>query len=238
MEYLQDSFVKTDDGIAIHVRSSLNYDDALPPLVCVAGMLGTVESFERELESLGPRRVITYTHRGLGRSGAIQPGQASFKSRCLDLEAVSQSVAKPFFLLAFSRGVPIAIDFALKHGACLRGLVLIDCPPEYKRTSESWASRALESPHWKPYEKTIKLYAAESAEISFWEALHLLNLPTLLVRGGTSDSLLTADACSKMQALLPRAETVVLPSSGHGPSDADYPLFLSSVDNFLMRHQA
>lgn len=47
------------------------------------------------METLTPRGVISYSHRGLGKSGPLKIGQGSFPSRSLDVAAVAEGFRSP-----------------------------------------------------------------------------------------------------------------------------------------------
>jgi hypothetical protein len=104
------------DGISIHCLSSSDYDSNFVPIVMVPGMLGTANSLSENIEYLSPRRVVTFSHRGIDKSGNIQIGQGNFASRCLNIEAVVKHFQlEQYYLYGFSRGVPLVIQHALNN---------------------------------------------------------------------------------------------------------------------------
>jgi hypothetical protein len=65
---MKESFAKSRDGLDIHFLETKGADPALIPLVIVPGMMGLASFHEEEMKKLRPRRVVSITHRGLGKT--------------------------------------------------------------------------------------------------------------------------------------------------------------------------
>ena len=67
-----------------------------------------------------------------------------------------------------------------------------------------------------------------------WRALDgLKRVPTLLVRGATSD-VLAAGVATRMVDVLEAGELVTIPATGHAPT-LDEPAVISAIDRLLAR---
>ena len=134
---IRDQFTHAPDGARIHfLDNESNSKDNLP-LVIVSGMLGIADHYRNELKALAPNRVIAISHRGLGKSGPISAGKATFAHRVSDIGAVTRYLGlKKYVLYAFSRGVALAVAHGLANLGSIEAMVLHDCEPTYIRPSE------------------------------------------------------------------------------------------------------
>jgi pimeloyl-ACP methyl ester carboxylesterase len=136
--------------------------------------------------------------------------------------------------VAFSVGVAFALGYACAYPERVRGLVIIDYPARYPQFTHEWAERAVArgSTHHVE-ERVVRALGRESEEIPLWGGLGALACPTLILRGGQPDSLLTAEQAQMYRRCLPSAEMVLFADAGHALWVPDYARFLRTVDGFL-----
>ena len=205
------------------------------PLVYVPGSLGSAEDFRTEMGRLAPRPCIAVSPRGTGRSSAPETGYG-LADRMRDLEQVLDDVdPPPFCLMAFSRGVPIALRYATLRPERVRGLILLDFPARYARYSERWVEGALPVAREQGVpEHVVRRMQHESRDEDLWDELAVLVCPVLIVRGGQSQALSEAEA-EWYQRVLPQAEIVVFEDAGHEVFRPDYERFMRTIEAFLER---
>lgn len=79
-----------------------------------------------------------------------------------------------------------------------------------------------------------KPFTVDFAPVDLWPFFaSLKSIPTLAIRGGTSD-LLSAQVFARMKEVVPRLEQVTVPNRGHVPM-LDEPLARDALDRFLAR---
>lgn len=230
---MREGFAKSPDGIEIQFLENVGFDPSLAPIVFVPGMMGTAEIHQQELTDLLPRRAISFTHRGLGKSQKIQSGQATFEKRASDTSTVVRHLGLDrYFLYGFSRGVSLAVAHALQHAAEVRGLILHDCDASYVKCSERWTDMLIKAnlPH-APAE-TIMAYARDSQAVDLNPQLKELTCPTLIFMGEKEGSLLPPQKAEAMKTLLRKSEVISLPHSAHALDDEDRAHFLSHLRRF------
>jgi len=77
-----------------------------------------------------------------------------------------------------------------------------------------------------------KPFAGSTAAVNLWPFfLALRDIPTLAIRGGTSD-LLSADIFARMKGALPHLQQATVPNHGHAPY-LDEPEAMEAIDAFL-----
>lgn len=124
------------------------------PVLMVPGAVNPAESWAGLAAHLRlggpavrPRRCVALSVRGRGLSVApvASPGPGyRLEDQAGDLRAVAEATGLAdtpggFVVLAHSMGVALALRFALDHPSWLKGLVLGDYPPCYRRLSEEWS---------------------------------------------------------------------------------------------------
>jgi pimeloyl-ACP methyl ester carboxylesterase len=232
---MKESYAKSKDNVLIHFLDNEGSDSSLPPLVVVPGMMGLAGFHERELQELLPRRVIAITHRGLGKSQVIEPGQGSFAARTSDIATVVEHLdLEKYFLYGFSRGVSLVVAHSLKSPQRVLGLILHDCEPTYPKISEKWRDMliAANRPHIPA--KTVEAYCKDSELVDLNSRLNELPCPTLILRGEKEGSLLPEAKAKEMKEFLQNSEIMSLPNSAHELADLDHALFVRSLEQFMI----
>ena len=103
---------------------------------------------------------------------------------------------------------------------------------QWRRLTETSARRTAEgkvTPHYDP--KMVLQFTLYPRDYDQWEAWDALDLPTLCLRGESSD-LLLPEVAEAMRARGPRAELVTIPGCGHAPA-LNVPDQFSLVERFL-----
>ena len=222
-------------GVRLHYLDCNPEVTGFVPIVLVPGALASAEVYETEIAALVPRRCIAVTLRGRGQSDAPETGY-SFEDHVSDIEAIiSQLGLNRFCLMAYSMGVPFAIAYASHHSQSLAGLVIADYPASYPALGREWVEQTLSvvPPRARPH--VIRALQRESAEVLLWDSLNRIECPVLILRGGRSDSLLTAEQAKMYRQRLRNVEVVVFEESGHELWKPDYDKFIGTIRGFLQQ---
>lgn len=103
---------------------------------------------------------------------------------------------------------------------------------QWRRLAETSARRTAEgrlTPHYDP--KMVLQFEHHPADYDQWDAYDAIDVPTLCLRGESSD-LLPADTADAMRQRGPRAVVVTIPGCGHAPA-LNVPAQFSLVERFL-----
>ena len=103
---------------------------------------------------------------------------------------------------------------------------------QWRRLAQTSARRTAEgrvTPHYDP--KMVLQFEHHPRDYDLWDAYDAIAVPTLCLRGETSD-LLLADTAEEMRKRGPRAVVVTIPGCGHAPA-LNVPEQLSLVERFL-----
>jgi len=222
-------------GVRLHYLDYNPEACGLVPIVFVPGALASGEVYGAEIAALAPRRCIAVTLRGRGQSDAPETGY-SFEDHVSDIEAIiSELGLNRFCLMAYSMGVPFAIAYASHHPQTLAGLIIADYPAGYPALGPEWADQTLSvvPPRARPH--VIRGLQRESAEVLLWDRLNRIECPVLILRGGRSDSLLTAEEAEMYRQRLRNVEVVVFEESGHELWKPDYNRFIGTIRGFLQQ---
>ncbi|MBO2534083.1 MAG: hypothetical protein CW342_14635 [Thermoactinomycetaceae bacterium] len=221
------------EGVRIHYLEGGEREAAdRIPLMYIPGALGSAENFRSEMEKLAPRRTLAVSWRGTGKSDAPETGY-SLEDQVKDAEAVMEKALKGrFYLMAYSMGVPRAIELAARHPRRVAGLILIDYPARYPAIPETWVERVLSSYQNVP-ERVVRAIQRESREVLLWDRLRDIRRPVLVLRGGGEGSLLKEADAALFRERLSRVEIAVLPKAGHDVWNPDYDRFFRTVVSFL-----
>ncbi|WP_198317029.1 alpha/beta fold hydrolase [Sutcliffiella horikoshii] len=134
---MRDRYSKNKD-ISIHYLETTDYSHNLTPLVYVPGALGFAEHFEDEMKILSPRHCVSLSLRGNGKSDAPLKGY-TLEDHVSDIEAaIKESRLKDYCLMAYSMGVPYAIQYASNNPEYIKGMILLDYPAKFPSIPESW----------------------------------------------------------------------------------------------------
>jgi pimeloyl-ACP methyl ester carboxylesterase len=231
---VRDVFVNNGD-VRLHYLHAEG--KSLTPVVYIPGSLGHAEHFRDEMVRLAPRPTVSLSLRGVGQSGAPERGYR-FEDLSSDVVAVvGNAKLEPFCLMAYSRGVPLALRYASSFPDTLRGLILLDYPARYRKIPESWVTDAkawVEGAALSTPPHAIERLQQESEEVSLWEVLPAIFHPTLIVRGGQEGALLKTEDAARYLVLLPNAREVVFENSGHEVYKPDYERFMNTIEAFLL----
>lgn len=103
---------------------------------------------------------------------------------------------------------------------------------QWRRLAETSARRTAEgrlTPHYDP--KMVLQFEHHPSDYDQWDAYDAIDVPTLCLRGESSD-LLLADTADAMRQRGPRAVVVTIPGCGHAPA-LNVPAQFSLVERFL-----
>jgi pimeloyl-ACP methyl ester carboxylesterase len=103
---------------------------------------------------------------------------------------------------------------------------------QWRRLTETSARRTLEgklTPHYDP--KMVLQFTSHPQDYDQWEAWDAISVPTLCLRGETSD-LLLPEVAEAMRSRGPRAVVVTIPGCGHAPA-LNVPEQFALVERFL-----
>ena len=227
-------------GWAFSGKVRIHYLDSDPaeraaevPLLLIPGMLGSAEDYLADMESLAPRRCVSVSLRGRGKSDAPEQGY-SFEDHIDDIEAVVRATElSGFCALGHSTGVSYAIGYASRHPDSLRGLVLLDYPARYPAIGPKWVDRALSIISDQARAPVVRALQRESVEVPLWQSLERIECPVLIFRGGKAGSMLSEEDAKEYRQRLRRVRTVVFEDSEHEPWDPDRDRYLHELRAFL-----
>jgi pimeloyl-ACP methyl ester carboxylesterase len=217
-----------------YLDSGSESDHSPVPLVFVPGMLGNAEQFLDEFAQFAPRRCLSVSLRGRGKSDAPARNY-NFFHHVSDLATIiTWSKAAPCCLMGHSVGAAYALGYAVGHPDQLKGVIVLDYPARYPAFPPAWTERALASGS-VPKERARVLHRLqlESSEVLLWEKLPQLTCPVLVIRGEQEGALLDAAGAARYQTMLPQARIEVFADSVHAPWEPDYGRFITTIKAFL-----
>ncbi|MBM3898045.1 MAG: alpha/beta hydrolase [Thaumarchaeota archaeon] len=223
-----------NDNIRLHYLDAYkNADSKLTPLFYVPGDLEGAENLEFDLQMLAPRRCISVSLRGRGKSDAPKKNYTFFH-HVSDIESIVVNIGlKSFCLMSYSISVSYAIEFAARHPEFLKGFIIIDYPPRYPAMSDEWVSSVLFGMAEQVRSEVVTALQRESEEIPLWDRLDKIGCPVLILKGGLSGSYLDQNTVSLYLEHLPNAKVITLENSGHVVWEPDYYGFIKVVRDFL-----
>lgn len=203
------------------------------PLVCIPGLSSNAESFHSTIEALAPRRGLSVSLRGRGKSDVPEVGYR-FEDHVEDVAAiVDYAGLKRTCLLGHSIGVNYAIGYALNYPNRVSGLIIGGYPAEYPTFTADWALRVMmKYPDEMPMKAVLGIQY-ESKEVSLWERLSELTCPILVLRGAKSSSLLKQETAEKYIQYAPQTQIVVFEDSGHRLWRPNFERFINTIKTFL-----
>lgn len=229
-----EGFASSEEGVEIHYLDNEGTSRDLAPLVIVPGMMGLASFHETEMAQLLPRRVISITHRGLGKNLPIEPGQGSFAQRVSDIAAVVDHLKmERYFLYGFSRGVSLIVAHALKRPLEIQGLIIHDCEPTYPKISEKARDALISAARPHIPARTVIAYWQDSEAVDLTSQLKQISCSALIIRGEKEGSLLSLERAKAMKLLLKNSQLATLPNSAHELSEIDRDSFVSSLQCFM-----
>lgn len=234
MSTIEDGWAENKDVRLHYIDANKGMDFHLIPLFYVGGG-GLAEDLLPEIPLFAPRRCISMTQRGHGKSDAPERGYA-FEDYIADIEAIVERIGlAAFCIMAFSIGVPYAIEFVARHPQLVKGFIIIDYPARYPAIKPEWIETVLPKMSNRVRPHAVRAQQQESREILLWERLDKIACPVLIMRGGQSGALLTPERTAMFLQYLPNAKVVTFEKSGHMVWESDYNGFIETVKNFLQQ---
>lgn len=186
---------------------------------------------------------VSFSYRGRGQSDTPATGY-DLEDHLGDLESVVQTTGiQKVVILAFSRGIACALQFALNHPEKVAGLIIGDIPPMQYRwaegTSEFWKNLVYLG---KPLTDFIRPHAIdclerEAREVLFWDQLPNIKCQVLVLRGLRQDHPippnLTKEEGDRYLSLFPHAQEIGFEHSGHMLPDDEPEKYCEVIQNFL-----
>ncbi|MGE7921445.1 alpha/beta fold hydrolase [Viridibacillus sp. NPDC093762] len=223
------------EHVKIHFLESDDYDKRLTPLVYVPGALNYAEQSVELLQEFESRRSISISLRGRGKSDKPTLGY-SFADHVKDIEAViMHSQVQKYCPMAYSMGVPYTLKFA-SNSSEIKGLILCDYPAKYPSIPESWSERVLRSSYTNKQTKhVVEGIQKESQSITLYNELKQIQVPVLIIKGGTDGSLLSEVEAEKYNDNLQNVIVKEIVDSGHELWESEKERFLQLTKDFLVR---
>lgn len=221
-------------NVKIHYIESLGEDKT--PLLYIPGALGFAEQFVDVMEQLQSRKTLALSLRGRGKSDAPVT-RYTFDDHVSDVEAIIQdSRLNQFFLMAYSMGVPYAIEIATRLSDKIKGLIICDYSARLPKLPKDWVDNVLSKGYIDESRKYfVSAFQKESEETLLWDRLRLIDCPTLIIRGLREGSLLNDENHTKYKQGLRDHKVVEFEDSGHELWVPDYQRFINSVISYLDR---
>lgn len=216
-----------------------NRGAAASTLLIVPGFSSTAEGFVEIARSLLPRRCVSASLRGRGKSDTPSHGY-SLDDHAGDIVSVAMGLGlRDICVMAHSRGVPYAIAFAAAHKENVRGLVLLDYPARHSRLSPAWADSFLSSDYGRSaVPGKIRLEAVRGVQVEsggelLWDTLDGFDFPVLVVKGAKEDSLLKKEDLDLYAKHLKHGNLILLEEAGHDVWRPDLGKFVGTLNDFM-----
>ena len=219
-----------NDGVRLHYLD--NGGEGLP-LLFVPGLHGDASLFREVLEAVAPRRALSISLRGRGKSSVPQVGYR-FENHVEDIAAIVEAAGLArVCLVGHSVGVPYVIGYALEYPKRAAALILAGYPAHFPELTADWGMRIM-----MQYPDTMPMLAVlglqhESSEITLWDSLADLECPLMVMRGGKPTSRLPAELAEKYVEFAPQARIIVFDDSGHRLWVPDMQRFITTINDFL-----
>ena len=210
-------------------------DSALTPFLIVPGTFGLAEDYVQEMEALAPRRCLTVSLRGRGRSDAPMNGYR-FEDHVADIAAAAPQLGdERFAMMGYSMGAAYALGFAAQQSARLAGVIVGDYPARYRALSPKWAERAVASMPERARPEVAQALQRESSEVLLWDSLGSLDCPVMILKGGQPGSMVTAEIAAMYLERLKEGEIVTLDQNAHELWRPDFESYIGAIRAFLER---
>ena len=202
------------------------------PLFFFPGMLTTAQDYVEDIKVMAPRRCLSLSLRGRGKSDTPVSGY-SLDDHVSDIEAVIQKTQLNHFgIFAFSMGVPYAIEYAAKHRESIAGLIIGDFPALLRRIPETWISNVIQR-FGKDREQFAVAIQRESKAIELWDRLDTFNFPLLVLHGCKEGSLLNEEHIKLYKKHARNIQVIAFEDSGHQIWKPDYEKLIAIIKRFM-----
>jgi pimeloyl-ACP methyl ester carboxylesterase len=173
------------------------------------------------IDNLSPLSAAAVTLRGRGKSSRPDSGY-SLCDHCSDIAAfVNYLPVDSVVLVAFSRSVSYALEYAIGRPSKLSGLVLLDYPPRHGALRAGWAEAFAQS-SWRGrrVDEVVNLamlhaMEAEAVAKDFTAHLPSIRIPALVVRGCRPGAALSVADAETYQTGLSNCALVEFEDSAH-----------------------
>lgn len=225
-----------NDGVRIHyIDSKPGSDETMTPLLYVPPSFGGAEDFRPEMLVLSPRRCVSVSLRGRGKSEQPTEGY-DFASQVKDIEAVADfTEVGPAIVMGYSMSVPLVLGYALNRPDEIKGIIVLDYPARYPAIGDEWPMHVLSNaPDVAPLH-VLQGIQRDSEEVQLWDRLSELDCPVLVARGARPGALL--DEAGAQQYVQnfgeKRVRSVVFEESGHELWEPEYGRFIATIQGFI-----
>jgi pimeloyl-ACP methyl ester carboxylesterase len=207
----------------------------------VPGLAETAADWRELIEKLAPIPAAAVTLRGRG-SSSCPPRGYTLADHASDIDAfVRLLTARSVVLVAFSRSVAYALEYATARPSKLAGLVLLDYPPRHSALPAEWVPWFAQS-IWRGRRAdevldivTIGAIQAEAAAKDFASDLLSISVPTLVIRGGQAGAALSDADADTYKRSLPNCEILKFESSSHALWEPDSAALSRAIAGFVER---
>ncbi len=227
-------------GVNINYLVSEPEKSMLTPLIIVPGLTESAEDYREIMYRLKNRKCIVISLRGRGQSDSPKTGY-SLEDHIQDIERVIDEInLDEFILMGYSRGTSYMFGYALKYHYKLKGLIIGDYPAMHTRLPEQWVDWFVDLPSWRGKKalERMKRHALEgiqkeSEEKLFWNDLHRIKSPILILGGGKEGAVLSDEMCKEYSKSTDNQEIVILEQSDHNLFEPDLEIFINTINNFM-----
>lgn len=214
--------------------------EQLVPLVFVPGLTESAEDYIELMRAITDRRTIAISLRGRGQSDTPEQGY-SLEDHISDIRTVIEDMGlESLILFAFSRGVSYGLGYALQNTKSIAGMILGDYPALHSKLPEQWVDFIVQLPPWRGKESLVRMsrlvyegIQKDSQEHIFWDELHQIKCPVLILRGGKQGALLTQEVVNKYLEHLPFAQSKTLEHSDHNLFEPDLRFLQEAINIFV-----
>jgi len=215
-------------------------ESPLTPFLIVPGAFGVAEDYVQEMSALAPRRCITISLRGRGRSEVPKSGYR-FEDHIADIATVAGQLGAERFasekvaMMGYSMGAAYALGYATEQSSRVAGLIAGEYPARYRALSAKWAERAVASMPDRARPEVAQALQRESSEVQLWERLGSIDCPVMVLKGGQPGSLVTAEIAAMYLERLKDAAIVKLEQNAHELWRPDFESYIGAIRDFLER---
>ncbi|MDP2367201.1 alpha/beta fold hydrolase [Rhodoferax sp.] len=211
----------SNGGVALQVLANSERSTQAFAVAVVPGLSETAEDWRGLLGQAFPVPAAALTLRGRGASGQPVSGY-TVAEHASDITAfVNHFSAGSVLLVAFSRSVAYALEYAISRPPKLAGLVLLDYPPRHTSLRPGWSESFAQST-WRGRIAggTVPLSVLQAIEREadakdYTNHLSSIEVPVLIVQGGARGAALSATDLAAYETNLPSCKTVVMEDSAH-----------------------